>query len=54
MLLLLRRGGLWQLLRLLPVLTSEERRHTVQIGVSICVHGRRIPGLIVLLSAVDG
>jgi hypothetical protein len=35
-------------------LTSEERRHTFHIGVSICVHGRRVPGPIVLLSVLDG
>jgi hypothetical protein len=35
-------------------LTSKERRHTLQIGVSIGVHGRRVPSLIVLLSVLDG
>jgi hypothetical protein len=35
-------------------LTSEERRHTLQIGVSIVVDGRRVPGPIVLLSVLDG
>jgi hypothetical protein len=35
-------------------LTSEERRHTLQICVSIGVHGRRLPGPIVQLSVLDG
>jgi hypothetical protein len=34
--------------------TSEERRQTLQIGVSIGVHGRRVPGLIFLLKVLDG
>jgi hypothetical protein len=43
-------GGLWQLLRLLIIfLTPEERRRTLQICVSINVHGRRVPGLIFAL-----
>jgi hypothetical protein len=29
--------------------TPEERRHTLTIGVSIGVHGRRVPGLIFAL-----
>jgi hypothetical protein len=35
-------------------LTPEERRRTLQIGVSIGVPGRRVPGPIVLLSLLDG
>jgi hypothetical protein len=35
-------------------LTLEERRHTLQIGVSIGVHGRRVPGLNLLASHVHG
>jgi hypothetical protein len=35
-------------------LSSEERRHILQIGVPIGVHGRRVPGPIVLLSVLDG
>jgi hypothetical protein len=35
-------------------LRSKERRHTLQIGVSIGVLGRRVPGPIVLLSVLDG
>jgi hypothetical protein len=41
-------------MRLITVFTSEERRHTMQVGVSIGVHGRRIPGPIVLLSVLYG
>jgi hypothetical protein len=36
------------------LLTSEERRHTLQIRVSIGVLGRRVPGPIVLQSILDG
>jgi hypothetical protein len=46
-------GGLCQVLRLITVLTSEERRHTLQIGVSIGVIGRRVCGPLVLLSVLD-
>jgi hypothetical protein len=35
------------------LITSEERRHTLQIGVSIGVRDRRLPGPIVLLSVLD-
>jgi hypothetical protein len=46
---------MWQLLRLLTSsFTSKERRHTLHIGVSIGVHGRRVPDEIVLPSALDG
>jgi hypothetical protein len=38
----------------LQFLASEERRHTLQIGVSIGVRGRRVPGPIVILSVLDG
>jgi hypothetical protein len=34
--------------------TFEERRHTLQIGVWIGVHGQRVPGPIVILSVLDG
>jgi hypothetical protein len=34
--------------------TSEEHRYALHIGVSIGVHGRRVPGPIVLLSVLDG
>jgi hypothetical protein len=33
-------------------LTPEERRHTLQIGVSIAVRGRRVPGMNLLVSLV--
>jgi ABC-type sulfate transport system permease subunit len=54
MLLLLMRGVLCQLLHLNTVLISEERQHTLQIGVSIGVHGRRVTGPIVSLSVLYG
>jgi hypothetical protein len=44
----------WQILRLITVLTSEKRRHTLQIGVSIGVLGRRVHCPIILLSVLDG
>jgi hypothetical protein len=36
------------------ILTSEDRRHTLQIGVSVGVPSRRVPGSIVLLSVLNG
>jgi hypothetical protein len=38
----------------LQFFSSEERRRTLQIGVSIGLHGRRAPAPIVLLSVLDG
>jgi hypothetical protein len=35
-------------------ITSEERRHTLQIGAPIGAHGQRVPWQIVLLSVLDG
>jgi hypothetical protein len=43
-LLLLRRGALAIAAIAYSFLTPEERRHTLQIGVSTGVHGRRDPG----------
>jgi hypothetical protein len=34
--------------------TSEERRHTLQIGVSICLHGRRVLGQVALPCVIYG
>jgi hypothetical protein len=34
--------------------TPEERRHTLQMGVPMGVHGQRVPGPIVLLSVLGG
>jgi hypothetical protein len=36
----------------LQLLASEERRHTLQISVSIGVHGRRVPGPIFALKCL--
>jgi hypothetical protein len=44
-LLLLRRGGIAIAAIAYNSLTPEECRHTLQIVVSICVPGRREPGL---------
>jgi hypothetical protein len=46
---------MWQLLRLIKVFSLRgTSAHTLQIGVSIGVLGRRVPGPIVLLSVLDG
>jgi hypothetical protein len=54
MLLLLTRWDYGSYCGCLQFLTSEERWHTLQIGVSIGVPCRRVPGPIVLRSVLDG
>jgi hypothetical protein len=54
LLLLLRRGDCDNYCGCFQFLTSEEHRHILRIGVSIGVHGRRVPGPTVLLSVLDG
>jgi hypothetical protein len=41
-------------MRFIAVTASEERRHTLHIGLSIGAHGRRVPSPIVILSVLDG
>jgi hypothetical protein len=53
-LLLLKRGDYGNYCGCLQFFASEERRHTLHIGVSIGVPSRRVPGPIVLLSVLNG
>jgi hypothetical protein len=53
MLLWLRREDLDKYCGYLRFFVSEERRHTLEIGVSLGLPGRRVPGLIVLLSVLN-